>query len=1248
MQRFSHRLKLQFLAALSVGVMLPAQLESQDPLDSVSQAAAGTGRFNRQEQMERRQKRLEEFLDEHRDASGRARQDLWLQGIYDFKRMKVTTSITLTPSTPSEAPLVVGVQWTQIGPQPLRIDNEQNFQGAGPDSGEVTDIAIDPRNTTDQVIYITANDGGIWKSTDGGAHWTAKTDFMPSNSMGAVALDPGNPSIVYAGTGNFFNNGFLKGIGIYRSTDGGDTWTIPAGSSLMTGQSIQRIVLPAPGILLVGTYTFDNFGNRNGGRLFKSVNGGTSFGNNSPDFNNGLPVISGPIDDIDVDTTTAGTVYACVNGTALRRSTDNGTTFGPSIFDANVPANFGYFSFAQSKAPNNQTMYVNLQVFGGPPPAKIFKSTDGGMTWAEKPNGSAQSNNDGGAQTNYDQTIGVDPQDANRVYIGFQELYASIDGGDSFSNVSLPQIHWDHHALIFSPSGHISGGPPTRIWTGTDGGVHSSTDGGGAWANLNETIATNLFRHIDIGRGSSANRGFSYGGTQDTGVIEHNPLVHAGNDWHLARDGDGGIMAVDPLNPAHAFSTDNSRYVQTIDGGASWPLDGHGFTSAGGLGNVLFDPNGTNAYVAFQGNQLWQSTDNTGNFAAIHTFPSSIRAMGMTSVDSNTMWVGLANGTVQRTSNLLAGAASTWTPHTVTGAPPGLAIGSPQGIAVDPTNTDEAVVVYTGFTLINPTIRTKHVFRTTDNGVTWTDISGTDGGDPSQNLPDLPLHAVVIDPSTSPHSIIVSGDAGVTRTANLGANWQVLGAGLPIVDSTALAIDASATPALLRVGTYGRSTFELTAATGPLIAVNADLAFGTVCVGQSATRVVQIFNVGSSDLHISSFTRVSGSTDFAIISGPATPVTIPPGEEIDYTIRFSPTAPGSETATFQINSDDPNQPALQLQASGFGATTAIAVTGSTDFGNVCPGTLAERTISVCNVGACNLHVTSASVDCPDFTLVNNPFPATVSPDSCLNLVIRFTPTSPGPKSCTLTITSDDPDTPVITLTLTANTPAPSIDVPLDLGFPPTVIQSIGPCHSANPFPISNTGSCNLTITNITIGGPNAGDYSLAGLPSFPIILEPGHIVGEGALNVVFSPTAVARERRGTVSVTYESDPITHATTTITRMLCGEGVKTGARVLVTAAGVPLASVDKIQLHRLTVNKDNDVVHNAPLQTVTPTLPCTPFQFHREYGTVSNPIQLLTGSYEVTVQATVNGHKRTQAAAFELATCDFNPNVVVNFP
>lgn len=808
---------------LTAVLSLVNDLDAQSPPDLVSKAANGSRRFDAQEQIQRRQKRLKEFLDEHRDSSGRVRQDLWLKGINDFQHMKVTTDANLAPSSISgvAAPAgvsVVGVQWAQVGPQPLRIDQEQNFQGAGPDSGQVTDIAIDPTNITDQIIYIATNDGGIWKSSNGGALWGAKTDFMPSNSMGAVALDPGNPSIVYAGTGNAFNNGFVKGIGVYRSTDGGDTWSIPAGSSLMTGQTIQRIVLPAPGILLVGTYTYNSVGQINGGRLYKSVDGGTSYGTNSPNFNNSLPVISGQIDDIDVDTTTAGTVYASVRGVGLRKSTDNGTTFGASIFDANVPASFGYLSFAQSKTPNNQTMYVNLQVFPASPAtmpsARIFQSTNGGGNWAEKANGSAKAI---GAQAGYDQTIGVDPRDAARVYIGFQELYASTDGANNFSNVSASKIHWDHHALIFSPAAHISGNPPTRIWIGTDGGVHSSTDGGGTFANLNEMIATNLFRQIDIGRRSTTNRGFTYGGCQDTGIVEHRPTF-PGNDWHLARDGDGGQIVVDPANPMRAYCTDNGMLVITSDGGSNWPFATSSATGLpdGGPTNpgraiatpVALDPNNSAIVYVINGAQLFQSKDTAATFTSIHTFPTGLQAVSMTQIDSNTMWVGLADGSVQRSANLLAGAGSAWTAHTVTGAPAS-GVATPQGIVVDPSDTNVVVVVYPTFSGISPPNRTKHVFRTPDNGITWTDISGTDGGDATQNLPDLPLHAVVIDPSTSPHSIIVASDAGVTRTADLGATWQVLGGGLPIVDCTALAIDATAFPPLLRVGTYGRSSFEL-------------------------------------------------------------------------------------------------------------------------------------------------------------------------------------------------------------------------------------------------------------------------------------------------------------------------------------------------------------------------------------------------------------------------------------------------------
>lgn len=1316
------------------------RLNAQVPADSAA--------LFDQARAERRQQHLQEFLFEHSDANGNPRPDSWLKGIQDTRNMSVVNSIALAPSGLSpEAIQIVGVAWQQIGPAPLRIDDSQ-YQGHGPDSGEVTDIAIDPRNSTDQVVYIAANDGGIWKTTDGGASWRPMTDTMPSLSMGAVALDPGNPSIVYAGTGNQFNNGFFKGVGVYVSSDEGNTWSIPAGSSFLAGAAINRIVLPAPGTLLVGT----------GKGLFKSVDSGAHYGNNPPLFNNGQAIVFGEVDDIDLDTQTAGTVYACVNGVGLLRSTDSGSTFGGSIFDANVPAVFKYLSFAQSKTPNNQTMYVNMQTGSS---GKVFKSINGGTSWSELPAGSAEA---ASCQCGYDQTVGVDPLDANRVYIAYQQLYESKDGGTSFANISTcggacDQIHWDHHAMVFSP--HLPASAPTRVWLGTDGGVSWTDNDGSSFTSPDEGIATCLFRGIDIGRGNSANNAYTFGGCQDTGIIEHQPGF-PGADWHQSIDGDGGPTVVDPTNPQKAYSSDDGVFTLTSNAGNGWssansaasglPDCGGSLAGYGCASPVGVDPNSPATIYAVNGPQLFRSQDTGSTFTSIKTFGSSIRAFANVQIDSNVAWLALNNNTLQRTANLLAGTGAAWTQFLVAGS-----AGLPAGaIAIDPLNSSEVVVVYQGFSNTGPGLRTKHAFLTTDNGTNWVDISGTDFGNPANNLPDLPLNSVVIDPTTSPHTIIVGSDAAVMRTSDLGATWYVLGAFLPTVQVTSLALDSTASPTLLRAGTYGRSSFQLVQSNLPAISLPGNVNFPDTCVGTTNFATLNVCNVGSADLLVGPITSTNSQfaavpptsgypvtispdfcypfrvqfnptsagakqTAFSIPSndplhptnivlgfgngvGPTIssiiadsgsfgdvclgsykdlnltinnaggcalyitsilstlpgqflaptvvsyPLVLQPGDSIALPVRFQPTGPfGPRTGNIIVASNDPSSPNRLVAVSGNVPSGTVAVTGSTDFGDVCAGTLAEKTISICNVGKCDLHVTSAALNpgCTNFTLINNPFPATVSPDACLQLVVQFTPSSCGSNNCTLVITSDDPVTPTVTLAVTANAPCAAIDVPPDLGFAPEVITNIGPCSEPLPFPISNKGKCNLTITAITIGGANAGDFGLAGLPSFPIILQPGDIVGAGDLQVTFAPSAVARARTATISVTYVSDPISGATTTVTRNLCGEGVLTGARVLVMAGGVPLAVVDKIQLQRLTVNKSGDVVQQAPLVTVLQSAPCGSFQYHREYGTVSNPVQLLAGDYQVTVSATINGKHKSLSASFSLNTCDFNPTVVINF-
>ncbi len=426
--------------------------------------------------------------------------------------------------------------------------------------------------------------------------------------------------------------------------------------------------------------------------------------------------------------------------------------------------------------------------------------------------------------------------------------------------------------------------------------------------------------------------------------------------------------------------------------------------------------------------------------------------------------------------------------------------------------------------------------------------------------------------------------------------------------------------------------------------------FGDVCLGTFKDLALTINNPGGCNLSVSSISSSSGEF---IAPGLISPLIVSPGGSTSVTLRFQPTSTGAKSGNITITGNAPSSP-TSVAVSGNAPAGDIRVTGSTDFGDVCAGTDAEKTISVCNVGKCNLAVTSAAFNpaCPDFSIINNPFPATASPDSCMDVVILFTPASDGPKSCTLVIASDDPDQPAITLTVTANTPIPSIDIPSNLSFPPTVIQSVGNCLSQKSFPISNTGTCNLTITDISITN-NSAEYSLAGRPSLPIILEPGHIAGEGDLMTVFNPTVLDRERTGQLTVTYETDPITHVTTSVTRDFCGEGTMTGARVLVTESGTPLLSVEQIKIQRLGGNRNRnivdtvDVAKDLALRTVTQDPPCATFQFHREYGTVSNPIQLLPGDYTITATAIINGKRKSKTVGFNVDTCGFNRNIEIKF-
>ena len=215
-------------------------------------------------------------------------------------------------------------------------------------------------------------------------------------------------------------------------------------------------------------------------------------------------------------------------------------------------------------------------------------------------------------------------------------------------------------------------------------------------------------------------------------------------------------------------------------------------------------------------------------------------------------------------------------------------------------------------------------------------------------------------------------------------------------------------------------TDRFSAGPGPQIQVPGGVDLGNTCSNAHSSGTLNVCNTGKDDLIVDAIT--SSNPAFSVVEPSAGfPVTVSPDFCFPFQVAFDATAAGAQTGTLTIPSNDSMTPSTMVEVTATGAEADIRVTGSPEFGVVSAWTPGEKTLSVCNTGACDLVVTSAVVACPDFTLVH-PFPATVSHDSCLDVVARFEPLLAGRTSCGLAIASNDPDTPVASVTLTGRTP----------------------------------------------------------------------------------------------------------------------------------------------------------------------------------------------------------------------------------
>ncbi|MFQ5668514.1 MAG: choice-of-anchor D domain-containing protein, partial [Candidatus Binatia bacterium] len=696
---------------------------------------------------------------------------------------------------------------------------------------------------------------------------------------------------------------------------------------------------------------------------------------------------------------------------------------------------------------------------------------------------------------------------------------------------ALTGLHADNHSWAFAPQ---PGGTST-VFCGNDGGIFRSDDGGTTWNALNAGgLQTALFYNMAVRPDATAS--VTLGAMQDNGVQTTSGA--GGIGWISPQGGDGWDVAYDGVTAGQAYATSGfwpgqdptgavqactRVFVSTADGtdlpptvptfGQSFPDVTPWFGAATDQGcylaSVATDPSAAGiVYVA--GNQnLWQSRDGGNTWNIIGAFPTGFITARASVAPSNGNNVVVAAGTqVSVSTNALGPVAGV----TFTNITRNLPNRNLLRAAFDPNDPTVIYAVLGGFNGFGAG-QIGHVFRTTIGGTAWTDIS-----------PDLdvPFGALALDGSDTPTTIYVGTDLGVLRSVDQGATWYVLDdIHFPKAPVTDLEIGRGS--GILRAATYGRGVFQFTRPDGPAITVNLEdgLEFGTVCEGPEHLTL-QIFNVGSDDLIIHSVQRLMGSTAFEVDPFPATPLVIGPGEEVDFTVRFTPTTPGtSEAVIIRITSNDPGAPVVDLLATGIGgtATAELAIADAGDFGEVCLGWFVDRDLVINNAGDCPLEISAINSTSPDFVVPGVfSFPLVVTAGGSITVPLRFQPGALGAASATISVVSNDPASPA-QVRVEGTAPAPRLVLSIaDSGdFGDTCV---GDFHDL-PLTLSNSGGCKLTITGMS---SSSGEFLVPDVDAFPLTIAPGTAV---ELSLRFQPTSFGA-KSATITVTSD-DPASPAT-----------------------------------------------------------------------------------------------------------------------
>lgn len=666
--------------------------------------------------------------------------------------------------------------------------NAVSWQFIGPENvgGRVVDIEFNP--TDPSIVYAGFATGGVFKSTDSGNNWFPIFDSLAVLTIGDIAIDPQNTDVLYVGTGeaNGGHNNFPGG-GLFKSTDAGLTWQF---LGLEQTTSIGRVLVHPTNSNIVYLAAIGSYFSPDPDRgVYKSTDAGATWNKSLflSDSTGAIDIIMDPNDPNRmmasmwerVRRPTSSHLYGPSSG--IYRTFDGGTTWDlvPSTTGLPNPntQNVGRIGLAISQS-NPDIVYALYN--DGANIISVYKSSDFGDNWIDKDPDNELSS--AGFSWYFGQ-VRVHPTNPDQVYVLDVEFQMSTNSGDTWSERNLS--HVDNHALAFNPTN------PNITMCGNDGGINISNDAGFTWGPPANIPATQFY---EIGLDAN-NALAAYGGTQDNGT---NRTTDGGlNNWQHIYGGDGFYVLVD-------FTNSNIIYAESQNGGLGKSTNGGNnfFPATSGINSgeptnwstpVVMDPNNSN--ILYYGTDyLYRTTNSAGNWTKISPQLTdynggrlgTITTIAVAPTNSDVIYVGSDDAHVWVSSDN----GTTWDE---------ISDGLPQRwvsrVAVDPTNESIVYATFNGLRWRDPQ---PHVFRSTDKGSNWEDISS--------NLPDAPVNAFIVDP-IEPNRLYLGNDVGMFVSYNSGQSWWVLGEGLPVLPIGDIEIHPATRE--LVAGTYGRSMYKI-------------------------------------------------------------------------------------------------------------------------------------------------------------------------------------------------------------------------------------------------------------------------------------------------------------------------------------------------------------------------------------------------------------------------------------------------------